>query len=195
MVLALFDFDGTITNKDSMGEFIKYAIGKRKYYLSLLILSPILFLYFLKIMPNDKSKERLFSYFFKGWSYKNFQKIADAFSENRIDQIIRQPALDRIRWHQEQDHKVVIVTASLENWIKKWTDKKNMQLIATKLEIKDNKISGHFATKNCYGAEKVRRIKNKYNLNNYKSIYSYGDSKGDQDMLSIADQKFYKSFA
>lgn len=66
MRLALFDFDGTITTKDTLVEFIKYAKGSHVYYLGLMVLSPMLLRYYLKLMPNDIAKEKMIAYFFRG---------------------------------------------------------------------------------------------------------------------------------
>lgn len=192
--LALFDFDGTITTKDSLVDFIQYAVGKPAYWLGLLKLSPMLSAYTLKLIPNHIAKEKLIAYFFKGWNDVDFQKIADQYSLGMIDKIVRPAALQKITWHQTQGHKVVVVSASMENWLKKWCEQHDLELIATRLEIQTHKLTGQFATKNCYGIEKVNRIKEQHNLSNYRFIYAYGDSRGDKEMLDIAHQKFYKNF-
>ena len=192
--LALLDFDGTITTKDSLAGFIQYAVGNPFYYMGLFILSPMLLAYTLKLIPNYVAKERLMSHFFKGWDEIRFQKFAAQYSINHIDKIIRPKALEKIKWHQEQGHKVVVVSASMECWLKKWCEKYSIDLIATRLEIQDGKLTGKFATKNCYGVEKVKRIKDTYDLGQYNYIYAYGDSRGDKEMLSIANESYYKHF-
>ena len=192
--LALFDFDGTITTKDSLVKFIQYAVGKRRYYVGLVMISPMLMLYMLKFIPNDIAKQRLISHFFRGWDIDDFHKIATNYANEQIDLITRLAAIKQLRWHQERGDKVVIVSASVECWLKSWCDRYNIDLIATKLQIKDNKLTGKFDTPNCYGIEKVNRIKAIYNIKDYKKIYAYGDSSGDKDMLSLADESFYKPF-
>jgi len=194
MELSLFDFDGTITGKDSLADFIQFIVGKPAYYWGLLLLSPLLVAYKLKIIPNDIAKEKLFSYFFRGWDSYQFQIVADKYSLEQIDKIIRPKAKKKITWHQKQGHRVVVVSASMESWLKKWCQKYNIDLIATRLEILDGKLTGKFATKNCYGIEKLNRIKERYNLLEYSVIYAYGDSPGDKEMLSIAHKKHYKNF-
>ena len=194
MILAIFDFDGTISIKDSLVEFIKFSLSKPKYYFGLLKLSPVLTAYAFKFIPNYIAKERLISYFFKGWDEGVFQEISDKYAITQIDKIIRPKAIEKIKWHQEKGHKVVIVSASMENWLKKWCEKNNIELIATRLEAKDGKLTGKFATKNCYGIEKANRIKEQYNLSGYDYIYAYGDSSGDKEMLSLANESFYKPF-
>ena len=194
MKIAFFDFDGTITTQDSLPDFIKFAIGKPKYYLGLCLLSPILLAYVLKLLPNHSAKEKMISYFFKGWPEKNFQTGADEYAALQIDKIVRPKALEKLRWHQEQGHKVVIVSASMKSWLKQWCDTQNVELISTQLEIKQGKLTGKFATKNCHGKEKVNRIKEQYSLQDYSYIYAYGDSSGDKDMLKLANEAFYKPF-
>lgn len=192
--LALFDFDGTITTKDSLADFIQYAVGKPSYYIGLLLLSPMLTAYALKLIPNHLAKEKLITHFFKEWNVDQFQKLAEQYSREEIDKITRPKAIEKIRWHQEQGHKVIIVSASMECWVKAWCDKNNIDLISTRLEIKDKKLTGNFATKNCYGIEKANRVKQAHDLSLYDHSYAYGDSRGDKELLALADESFYKPF-
>jgi len=192
MMLALFDFDGTLTTKDSLPDFIKYAVGASSYYFGLLMLSPFLIAYVFKLIPNDIAKEKLIAHFFKGWEYLNFQHIADTYALEQIDKIIRASVMKRLNWHQDQGHKVVIVSASIECWLEQWCKKQHIELIATRLEIIDGKLTGRFATSNCHGEEKVRRIKERYNLAEFDYIYAYGDTKADSAMLAMADEAYYR---
>ncbi len=194
MRLALFDFDGTITTKDSMVKFIQYAVGKRKYYFGLLRLSPMLMAYKLNLYPNDKAKERLLAYFFKKITIKEFQEIVIGYDKNELDKIVRKEAIAKILWHKKQGDEVVVVSASMECWLKLWCDRQNIKLIATKLEIENGKFTGKFATPNCYGEEKVTRLKELYPTEKYSHIYAYGDSRGDRELLKLADEAFYKPF-
>jgi HAD superfamily hydrolase (TIGR01490 family) len=192
--LALFDFDGTITTKDSLEDFIQYAVGTPKYYMGLCVLAPMLIAYILKLVKNNIAKEKLIAHFFKGWNVDNFQKLSEQYSLEQIDKITRPKAMEKIKWHQEQGHKIVIVSASMECWLKPWCDKNSMELISTKLEIKENKLTGKFSTKNCYAIEKANRVKESYNLSEYDCIYAYGDSRGDKELLELSQKSFYKPF-
>ncbi len=194
MNIALFDFDGTITGKDSLVDFIQYSFGKVNYFKGLAILSPMLVAYSIKMVPNHIAKEKLIAYFFKNWDYKDFHEQAGKYSLEKIDKIIRPLAIDKLMWHKQQEHKIVVVSASIESWLKPWCDRNNIELIATRLEFKVNKFTGKFASKNCYGIEKENRIRETYNLSDYEIIYAYGDSVGDKEMLALADKSYYKPF-
>ena len=192
--LVLFDFDGTITTDDSLIKFIRYCVGDIKTILGMLILLPMLITYKLKLIPNYRAKQYMLSYFFKGMDKHKFQTKAQEYSIKHIDRIVRPKAIEKIRWHQKQNHKVVVVSASIECWLKPWCNKNGLELIATKMQINKDTITGKFLTKNCYGIEKVNRVKEVYNLSDYKKIYAYGDSYGDKELFELADESFYKPF-
>lgn len=194
MILALIDFDGTITTDDSLIKFIRYVVGDLKTLWGMILLSPMLITYKLKFIPNYKAKQIMLSYFFKGMDEKQFQKAAKEYSLKHIDTILRPQAIKKIAWHKEQGHTVVVVSASIECWLKPWCDKNNLNLIATKIEIKDGLVTGKLLTKNCYGIEKANRVKEVYNLSDYNYIYAYGDSRGDKELLELADETLYKPF-
>ena len=194
MTLALFDFDGTITTDDSLIKFIRFVAGDVKFIWGMTLLSPMLTAYKLKLIPNYKAKQMMLSYFFKGMSEERFRSIAQEYSLKHIDTILRAQAMQKIAWHKEQGDKVVIVSASIECWLKPWCDKNALDLISTKLEIKEGIVTGKLLTKNCYGMQKAHRVKEKYNLSDYDCIYAYGDSSGDKELLNLADKSFYKPF-
>tara|TARA_Y100000996_G_C22550991_1_gene653699 strand:+ start:303 stop:884 length:582 start_codon:yes stop_codon:yes gene_type:complete len=193
MKIAFFDFDGTITYKDSTINFIRFIKGNTKFFIGIFLLSPFLLLYKLNIISNNAIKNIIIKYYFKDMSIEYFRKMAEKFSLKYIDDIVRDKAIKRIKWHKEQGHTVVIVSASIDLWLKPWCYRNNINLISTKLETKNSKISG-ICDKNCFGSEKVNRINREYNLSNYDYIYAYGNSKGDYEMLEIADEKYYKPF-
>jgi len=192
--LVLFDFDGTITTDDSLIKFIRFVVGDAKFIWGMTLLSPMLTVYKLKLIPNYKAKQYMLSYFFKGMNEEKFMKVANEYSLSHIDTILRPKAMEKIAWHKEQGHKIVIVSASTECWLKPWCDKNSLDLIATKLEIQDGIVTGKFLTKNCYGIEKVNRVNESYDISEYDHIYAYGDSRGDRELLELADESFYKPF-
>jgi HAD superfamily hydrolase (TIGR01490 family) len=194
MTIAFFDFDGTITSKDSLIGFIRFAVGDRKFLWGMFLLLPMLIRYKLKLIPNDIAKEKMLSYFFTGMDVKKFQKTASSYSLGTMEKIVRTRALKKIVWHQEEGHHVVVVSASMKCWLEPWCNKYDLTLISTQMEMKDGIVTGKFLTKNCHGAEKVNRIKEQYNLNSFQLIYAYGDSSGDRELLALADKSFYRPF-
>jgi phosphatidylglycerophosphatase C len=194
MKISFFDFDGTVTKEDSLIKFIRFAVGDMKTAWGMLLLSPMLITYKLKLIPNYNAKQWMLSYFFKGMKEQQFLKKAEDYSLKHIDKILRPKAMEKIAWHKDQGHKVVIVSASIEFWLKPWCDKNGLGVIATKIEIQGGIVTGKLLTKNCYGIEKSNRVQEAYNLSEYEHIYAYGDTHGDKELLELADESFYKPF-
>ena len=193
--IAVFDFDGTITRKDTLLEFIKFSKGKKRFYFGFLLFSPLLVAMKLKLYPNWKAKQKLFSYFYKGISIEQFNEWGDGFSAE-IDKIVRPKATGTIKSHKENNDKIVIISASIENWIKPWAEKIGVEtILATKIETdKNGLLTGKFLTKNCYGQEKVNRLSEVFpDRKNYKFI-ACGDSRGDKKLINFADEGFYNKF-
>ena len=195
MNIAFFDFDGTITKKDSTEKFIRYFVGDIAFIKGIIILLPFIIVYKIRVLSNNEIKKKLITYFFKDIDIEHFIEKAREFSLNMLDPIIRKKALDRITWHKNNGDELVIVSASINLWLLPWCKKNDIALIATELEVINNKITGNLVSNNCYGPEKVKRILESYNLSNYTCIYAYGNSRGDYEMLEIATEKFYKPFA
>ncbi|MBF0576100.1 HAD family hydrolase [Dysgonomonas sp. GY617] len=185
--IAAFDFDGTITTKDTLFDFIRFYIGKHNLLKGLIILSPILISYKLGFTRNDIAKQKLFSYFFKDKSIQEFNKVSIDYAK-RIKEIVRPEILEKIKWHQAQNHIVIIISASIVNWIKPWASEINIKtVLGTEIEVKSNIIEGVFSSKNCYGQEKINRLIAQYPNRDEYVLYAYGDSRGDKELLAFSD--------
>lgn len=192
--IAFFDFDGTITSKDTLFELIKYRKGKARFYAGIFINAPVLAALKLKLVSNQFAKEKVLQYFFKGAELSSFQKACDKFTTEKLPAIMRPGAIAGIKKLQDLGFEIVIVSASAENWIKKWSDKMGVRLIATQLETVNKQLTGKIKGRNCNGEEKALRIRSVYDLSQYDEIYAYGDSSGDKAMLRLATKAFYKPF-
>jgi phosphatidylglycerophosphatase C len=192
--IAFFDFDGTITTRDTLLEIIKFQKGKFAFLIGFLLNAPWLIAYKLKLFPNDDVKQKILTYFFSGTPELVFQQKCDLFAERKLPELIRSGALTEIEGLRARDFDIVVVSASAGNWIRKWTTGLRVQLIATRLEVKEGLITGRIEGKNCHGEQKVVCIKEHLNLSEYEEIYVYGDSAGDKPMLALATKSFYKPF-
>jgi phosphatidylglycerophosphatase C len=192
--IAFFDFDGTITIKDSLLEFIKYCKGRNAYYLGFALHTPVLAAYKLNIISNQRAKEIMLRYFFGKMNMDVFIQCCANFSEQIIPSLIRPKALQEIDKLKAAGAGVVIVSASPEYWLQGWCDNIGVKCIATRLLTAGNKLTGKIDGINCYGEEKVNRIKKNYDLDTFSSVYCYGDTPGDKPMLALGTIRFYKPF-
>ena len=193
-IIAAFDFDGTITTKDTLFDFIRFCFGLPKFIIGMLLFLPTFTSYLLKNISNSQAKEKLFGIFFKGFELEQFQILGEKYSEN-INHILNNEAINKIKWHKNEGHVLVIISASIENWIEPWANANGFtQILSTKAEIIDGKLTGKFSSKNCHGAEKVTRLLAEFPARNSYKLYAYGDSTGDTELLKESDYSFFKKF-
>lgn len=186
MNLALFDFDGTLTKKDSLGAFLKYKTSPVEYALKMLRFLPYFAMWQLGIMRNDIAKQHLFRIFFKGMIESGFKKRAKEFAHEKLSSIIHEERVALLKEHQARGDRVIVVSASMKCWLEPWCEEMGVELLSTELEFKENTFSGAFSTPNCHGQEKVERIIRHLDIQEYETVYAYGDSSGDDEMLSMA---------
>jgi len=192
--IAFFDFDGTITTKDSLLEFIRFTKGDLKYFFGFLFHLHYMLAFLMKLKSNQKFKEIMLEYFYKGTSAKEFETMCINFADKILPRIIRPGAMEEIKKLKESGSLVVIVSASPEEYLRRWCDKMGIQVIGSRLEVKNGLITGKIVGKNCHGPEKVRRILELHKMEDYEVIYAYGDTSGDLPMLQLATNSYYKPF-
>ncbi len=196
MKVYAFDFDGTITKRDTLIEFIRYAKGNLRFLAGFLLFSPVLVLMKLHLYPNYKAKQKLFSLFFKGMKIDDFDSICRQFAIDN-GKLLREKALSEIADALKECAPILIVSASIDNWIRPFFDDyegNKITVLGTKIETANGLITGRFISKNCYGEEKVRRIKDVLPNRNEYYLIAFGDSRGDKEMLEYADERHYKPF-
>jgi phosphatidylglycerophosphatase C len=192
--IALFDFDGTITSKDTMLVFLRHLAGANRYHTSMLALSPVFAALTLGLMSNQRAKEILLTRFIGGMEERSLVEACKEFTANILPGIIRPKAMACIREHQQRGTEVVVVSAAPHYWVSGWCLEHDIALLATHLEVVDGRMTGRIRGRNCHGEEKVRRIREAYTLSVHPVIHAYGDTASDRPMLSLAQQAHYKPF-
>ncbi len=192
IILVAFDFDGTLTTKDTFLAFVRFTQGLPRMILGILRYSPWLLFMKIGLYSNGKLKERIFAYFYRGVSYEQFVQWGKDFSHMAAF-MINGPILKRLQWHASEGHTVCVVSASIDEWVRPICLKIGVdEVIATRVEVSpEGKLTGRFSTPNCYGAQKVERLLEVYPQGSISYLYAYGDSRGDKELLEFADEGFY----
>ena len=189
--IVAFDFDGTLTTKDTLIEFIRYACGTRAFLFGFLRYAHLLVLMKLGLYPNWKAKQKVFAHFFEGMKIEEFDGLCQHFAKDN-QHLLRPKGAEAIQQAMDEGAEVLIVSASIDNWVREMIT--DPVIIGTQIEIKDGLLTGRFLTKNCYGQEKVNRILALYPHRNEYHLTAYGDSRGDKELLAFADESHYKPF-
>ena len=95
--IAFFDFDGTITKKDTLLEFIKFSKGLPLFWFGFAVCSPWILIWKLNIISNQAAKEKVLSFFFRGMKIETFEQLSLAFAKQKIPALLRTKAKAEIK--------------------------------------------------------------------------------------------------
>jgi len=185
--IVAFDFDGTLTTRDTLMEFIRFACGSWALLWGIALYSPLLAAALLRAYPNDRAKQRFLAHFFKGMPYSQFCQLGREFAD-RIERFQRDNVIKELVRCRNAGSKVYVITASIEEWVRPWCERQGIEkVLATRVEVADGLLTGRFSTPNCYGREKVLRLLEMEPERTNYHLMAYGDSRGDKELLAFAD--------
>ena len=188
-----FDFDGTLTRKDTMFLFLRFA-SPSKYRFQYLRHIPLFILVKLKLIDAAQVKKSFISSLLKGKTQEFIERKSQAFFAEYYPSLIRERALDFIQKIDRDKTDSYLVTASLDIWVKPFAEEFKMNLISTEAYFKDGVFTGEFKTPNCNGREKVTRIKAQIQGKKYDKTIAFGDTSGDKPMLQWANESYFRFF-
>jgi phosphatidylglycerophosphatase C len=196
--VAAFDFDETITHRDSVIPFLKLVAGTPRLVIGLLARAH-------RVLPalarRDRNALRAVA---TEVAFRNAEEaviVGHAAEHGRgiIAEGLRSDVIDRVRWHLAEGHRVVIVSASYEQYVQVVADHLGLHgVAATRLEVGvDGRLTGRLDGANCRAAEKVVRLDAwlaEHGLSRDRvTLWAYGDSAGDRELLGVADHPVWVS--
>lgn len=188
---VFFDFDGTLTRRDSFFGFLRYLHGNLGMLRILLAELPLIMSGILR-GDEGRAKQRVLMRALKGMDGTNYLKACEDFAAT-LPQIERKPVVKALDEAVKDGCRVAVVSASPADWIRPWAARHGVtDIIATECRSDSIDSLGEFITPNCSGPEKVRRILEKWPdlkmRRNACHVTAYGNSAGDREMLAFADK-------
>lgn len=178
MIRNVYDFDKTIYHRDSTVDFIWFCIQRKpSVLLDVIAAAPYFFRVVLGVLDKTVAKERLFRFLQKMDQTESLVRVF--WDRNQKD--IHQWYLERKR---PED---LVISASPDFLVREVTNRLGISLIASQVNID----SGQYTGKNCYGEEKVSRLKKEYPGTEIKEFYS--DSRSDTPLALLAEKAYLVS--
>lgn len=194
MRLALFDFDGTLTRRDTLMPFLRHVVGTPAFIAGIGWLTPRLIAYGLGMLANNVAKEAVLAHFLGGRSIGAIREAGEIFARESVPALTRPNTMERLRMHLAQGDVCVLVTASLDVYVEPWGRAQGFDaVLCSQLETDGDTVTGKLQGGNCYGGEKVRRIQAWLDGRKPERVWAYGDSPGDREMLELANVAYYRS--
>lgn len=203
VVIAAFDFDGTLTQRDTFTPFLARGLGWPRFFWALLRCSPWLAGYALRLVPNNIAKGKLMQAALAGRSLAEMDDWTTRWLARDFPGQLREGAMARLAWHREAGHCCVMVSASPDIYLPRVAAQLGFDaLICTGMEVAGEgdtaRLTGRMKTPNCYGEQKVLRLKTwvseRFGASalDGMTLYAYGDTPGDKPMLRMAGHAWYR---
>lgn len=190
VVVAAFDFDETITHHDTVVPFMMRIAGRARFAVGLVRRAPALVM---ALARRDRNALRSVgtAAAFTGRRLDEIESHAAAWGAEIVHRHLRNDVVARIRWHLDAGHRVVIVSASYEQYVRVVAEHLGVHgVVATRLEVDDDLCTGRLLGPNCRAAEKVVRLDAwfaEHGLSRAElTLWAYGDSAGDRELLAAA---------
>ncbi len=192
MSIALFDFDGTITTQETMPDFVRQSVSFRRLLLGQLVLAPLVIGYKLGLVSGVLIRRAIVRIAYSGTSVAALDSAGQDFAQHYLPNVLRQEAMERIAWHKAQSHKIVVVSGGLDVYLSHWCNEHGLELICSSLQHRNGVLTGRYLGQQCVLAEKVRRVRERHDLGAYSTVYAYGDTPEDRDLLGVATKRYYQ---
>ena len=188
--VAAFDVDGTITRRDCVVPFLVRLRGRVPLALRLLA-RPLNLGRAAVARDRDALKELATQAALSGLSWEEIEGQANDFADTVVRTGLRDDTLARLRWHREQGHTIVFVSASLEVYLREIARRIGVDaVLGTRLVVDaSGTCTGRLDGPNCRGPEKEVRLRRWMAENGLAGVpvWAYGDSSGDDQLLAMAD--------
>lgn len=186
-LLAVFDFDGTITWKDSFVPFLRFSFGTPVFAARMLRMVIPSVRFMTGRISRDDLKAILVRTFLSGVKEAWIEERANAFCKARWPSLMKPESLAEIERQLAAGAEVTICSASPALVLRPFAERLGIKLIATRLEVVGGMLTGRIVGRNCRCDEKVRRLQAIYLDRHEYIVHAWGDSRGDREMLDSAD--------
>ena len=190
--LILFDFDGTLSDRDSLLDLFIFTHGFTRFCWNMFLSVPVIIIWKLGLYDAKKGKNFVINRFYKNWTKNKINQQGRLYLQKRMPKILRQGAIELIQSFQNQNNTIVIVSANIDIHLRAFCEEYQLQLICTELYYEHGIYTGKFSTPNCDKQEKVKRVKLIYNKVEFSKVIAFGNSSGDKAMLNWADEGYYR---
>ncbi|QLF94928.1 HAD family hydrolase [Pseudomonas sp. ABC1] len=193
--LAVFDFDGTLTDRHTFWRYMRFIVGPRAFWLNMIPLLPQMLGVLLGMVPLMQARLAFIERYLGGLSQEQEREHARAFIAGHLPLWLRPEALRRLQWHQSKGHVTALVSNSPENYLQPWGKSVGFDHVCgTRLATGAQRLTGGIDGRNCVEQEKMTRLRGCVaNLDTF-DIYAYGDSSGDAALLEAATFPFYRNW-
>jgi HAD superfamily hydrolase (TIGR01490 family) len=186
-IIAFFDMDYTVLDTSSGLEYVKHLREQGRISARLLLhIAWWTLLYKVSAVDMNRAVPKLLSYVDE---VSATRLMADSYTwiDQKLTAHITPRAVELIQAHRQQEHRVVLISASTQFAVQPVAELLNIDFICSQLVVVDDRITGDVVEPPCYGAGKItwaQRYADEHNAA-LSTAYFYTDSHSDQPLLEL----------
>ncbi len=192
MDLALFDFDGTLTDRETMPDFMHAAVRPGRLWLGKVLLLPLIVGYKARLVPGVVVRAAICFAGFWRVPVAELEAHGEGFARLFLPGTLRPEAMARLAWHQARGDTVLVVSGGLDVYLRPWCQAQGVALLCSSLAHEGGVLTGRYRGGQCVRGEKARRVREAYPLANFGRIHAYGDTPEDRELLALAHEPWYR---
>lgn len=137
---------------------------------------------------RDVTKARLLRSLFTGREASWLAAQGESYSRD-LTKKLRQEMVEQVQWHQSHGHELVLVSASLGTYLRPFAELHGFDhVIAVEMQTDANgHLTGEMTGPNVRGPEKAKRLKAWLGEARPETMWAYGNSSGDTELLAMAN--------
>jgi phosphatidylglycerophosphatase C len=190
--LAVFDLDGTITRRDTLGAYLWGYLWRRPWRSLRLIPAAAAPLRFLLDRDRGALKGAVIRAVLGGSTRLDIERWSEQFVKQLIPEGLFAQALDAIAKHRAQGDRLLLMSASTDLYVPRIGQALGFdQVICTRVRWRaDGRLDGRLEGANCRGQEKHRHLCAVLAHEKPTRIYAYGDSASDLAHMALAQEAY-----
>ena len=192
MNLALFDFDGTLTTKETFAPFLRHAVPSMRRAWGSAVLAPLVPMYRRGWLSGSTMRGMATRVALCGLDETMVREAGMQFVREVVPGWLRPEAVAALRAHRDAGDRVIVVSAGFELLVAPWCESEGVECLASRLEVREGRFTGRYLGPQCAGAEKVKRTREHCDISEFPTIHAWGDTPEDDALLALASRRFYR---
>jgi phosphatidylglycerophosphatase C len=144
-----------------------------------------------RLGDREEAKAAVLARLLTGRVVDEVTEVVERYAQRVISRRLRPTVVARVEWHRDRGHRLVVVSASPELYVRPMAELLAFDdVLATRLEVADGRLTGRLVGANVQGPEKVQRLR-AWVAGRHAEVWAYGNSSGDREMLAFADHPFF----
>ncbi|MCC6185427.1 MAG: HAD-IB family hydrolase [Microthrixaceae bacterium] len=196
--LAAFDFDGTITRRDTLVPFLARVAGPTRFGRACARLGLLGARGRISARDRDLAKEHLIELLLGGMAEHDLRTQGERYARDLLTgDRLRPEVVARVHEHHRAGHRSVLVSASLVYYLEPIARELSIDdVIGVEPEVASGVLTGRLARPNVRAEQKAVRLREWLGVAEGEhiedvTVHAYGNSSGDHELLELADRAWW----